>query len=134
MDEKRFWFLMAMTNIPSSDVVRHDSGVVGDGEVSILVGLGLGLQEDGKLTQGGLQLLLEDGPDAHGLLEHDDGSSQVHAKVNHDPVNSFLHILLLLRNEHVVVEELLKFLIDKVDGDLLEAVVFKDLKTSDVED
>ena len=37
-------------------------------------------------------------------------------------------------NSHVVVEELLKFLIDKVDGDLLEAVVFKDLKTSDVED
>ena len=37
-------------------------------------------------------------------------------------------------NSHVVVEELLKFLIDKVDGDLLEAIVFKDLKTSDVED
>ena len=34
----------------------------------------------------------------------------------------------------MVIEELLKFLIDKVDGDLLEAVVFKDLETSDVED
>ena len=33
-----------------------------------------------------------------------------------------------------MVEELLKLLVDKVDGDLLEAVVFKDLKTSNVED
>ena len=34
---------------------------------------------------------------------------------------------------HVVVEELLKLLVDKVDGDLLEAVVLEDLKTSNVE-
>ena len=33
---------------------------------------------------------------------------------------------------HVVVEELLKLLIDKVDGDLLEAIVLKDLKTGNV--
>ena len=33
---------------------------------------------------------------------------------------------------HVVVEELLKLLVDKVDGDLLEAIVLKDLKTGDV--
>merc|ERR1712001_426094 len=132
---------------PSRDVVRHDSSVVGDSEVSILVGLGLGLQEDRQLTQGGLQLLLkglvsglgeeglllEDGPDAHGLLKHDDGSSQVHAEVHHDPVNTLPHVLLLLHNKHVVVEELLKLLVDKVDGDLLEAVVLKDLETSDVE-
>ena len=42
--------------------------------------------------------------------------------------------MLLSNDSHVVVEELLQLLIDKVDGDLLEAVVFKDLKTSDVED
>merc|ERR1711971_1309600 len=132
---------------PSCDVVGHDSGVVGDGEVSILVGLGLGLQEDGKLAQGGLQLLLkglvsglgeerlllEDGPDAHGLLKHDDGGSEVHSKVDHLPVNALLHVFLLLHNEHVVVEELLQLLIDKVDGDLLKAVVLKDLKTGNVE-
>ena len=33
---------------------------------------------------------------------------------------------------HVVVEELLQLLVDKVDGDLLEAVVLKDLETGDV--
>merc|ERR550519_2229927 len=131
---------------PSSDVVGHDSSVVGDGEVGVLVGLGLGLQEDGKLTQGGLEfflerlvgrlweerLLLEDGPDAHGLLKHDDGSSQVHAEVHHDPVNTFLHILLLFNNEHVVVKELLELLVHKIDGDLFESVVLKDLKSGNI--
>ena len=32
-----------------------------------------------------------------------------------------------------MVEELLKLLVDKVDGDLLEAVVLKDLETGNVE-
>ena len=32
-----------------------------------------------------------------------------------------------------MVEELLEFLVDKVDGDLLEAVVFEDLEAGDVE-
>ena len=32
----------------------------------------------------------------------------------------------------MVVEELLKFFVDKVNGDLLEAVVLKDLKSSNV--
>ena len=35
---------------------------------------------------------------------------------------------------HVVVEVLLQLLVDKVDGDLLKAVVFKDLEPGDVED
>merc|ERR1719204_909140 len=131
---------------PSSDVVGHDASVVGDGKVGVLVGLGLGLQEDGQLAKGGLEffleglvgslgeegLLLQDGPDAHGLLKHDDGSSQVHAEVNHDPVNALAHVFLLLNDEHVVVEELLKFLVHKVDGDLLEAVVLEDLEAGNV--
>merc|ERR550532_477632 len=133
---------------PVGHVIVHDSGVVGDGEVSVLVGLGGGLQEDGKFAQGSLQLLLEglvsslgeerllleDGPETHGLLEHDDGSLQVHAEVHHDPVNALLDVLLLLHHEHVVVEELLQLLVDEVDGDLLEAVVLEDLETSDIED
>ena len=98
---------------PVGHVVGHNSGVVRDGKVGVLVGLRLGLQEDGELAQRGLQLLLkglvsglgeqglllEDGPDAHGLLKHDDGSGQVHAKVNHLPVDAFLDILLLLDDE-----------------------------------
>ena len=98
---------------PSSDVVGHNTGVVRDGEVGVLVSLGLGLQENWQFAKGCLELLLErlvsglgeeglllqDGPDAHGLLKHDDGGSQVHAEVDHDPVNAFLHIFLLLSDE-----------------------------------
>merc|ERR1719323_1571537 len=133
---------------PSGDIVGHNTSVVRDGKVSILVSLGLGLQEDGKLTKRSLQLLLKglvsslgeerlllkDGPDTHGLLKHDDGSGKVHTEVHHLPVNTFIDILLLLHNEHVVVEELLELLIDKVDGNLLKAIVFKDLKTSNIQD
>merc|ERR1712012_1052831 len=132
---------------PVGDVVGHDAGVVGDGKVGVLVGLGLGLQEDGQLAKGGLQLLLkglvsglgeeglllQDGPDAHGLLKHYDGSSQVHAEIDHDPVNSLTYVLLLLDDKHVVVEELLQLLVDKVDGDLLEAVVLEDLEAGNIE-
>ena len=46
---------------------------------------------------------------------------------------TFLDILLLLNNKHVVVEELLQLLVDKVDRDLLEAVVLEDLKAGNVE-
>merc|ERR1719204_1498370 len=127
---------------PSSDVVGHDTGVVRDGKVGVLVSLGLGLQEDGKLAKGCLEfflegligglgeegLLLQDSPDAHGLLKHDDGGSQVHAEVDHDPVNALANVFLLLNDEHVVVEELLELLVHKVDGDLLEAVVLEDLE------
>merc|ERR1712048_912735 len=107
----------------------------------------MGLQEHWQLAQGSLQLLLkglvsglgeerlllEDGPETHGLLKHDDSSLQVHAEVHHDPVDAFLDILLLLHHEHVMVEELLQLLVDEVDGDLLEAVVLENLETSDIE-
>jgi len=115
--------------------------------VGVLVSLRLRLQENRQFSEGGLQLLFKglvsglgekrllfkDGPDTHGLLKHDDGSSKVHAEIDHFPVNAFLDILLLLNNKHVMVEELLELLVDKVDGDLLESVVLKDLKSSDVE-
>merc|ERR1719150_1134942 len=132
---------------PASDVVGHNTSVVRDGKVSILVSLGLGLQEDRQLAKGSLQLLLKglvsslreerlllkNGPDTHGLLKHDDGSGKIHTKVHHLPVNTLLDVLLLLHNEHVVVEELLQLLVDKVDGDLLKAVVLENLKTGNIE-
>ena len=81
--------------------------------MGVLVRLRLRLQEDRQLAKGGLQLLLkglvgglgeerlllEDCPDAHGLLEHDDGGGQVHSEIDHHPVDAFLHVLLLLNNK-----------------------------------
>ena len=111
---------------PAGDIVGHDTSVVGDSEVSILVNLGLRLQEDREFAQGSLQLLLkgfvgslgekgfffQNGPDTHGLLKHDDSSSQIHAKVHHLPINAFLDILFLFNNKHV------ELLIDKINGTL----------------
>merc|ERR1712061_540068 len=131
---------------PASHVVADNTGVVRDAKVSVLVSLGGGLQEHKQLAEGSLQLLLKrlvsglgeerlllkNGPDTHGLLKHDDGSLQVHTEVHHDPVNTLLDVFLLLHNEHVVVEELLELLVDKVDGNLLEAIVLKNFKSGNV--
>ena len=50
---------------------------------------------------------------------------QVHTKVNESPFNALFLILFLLQHKHVVVEELLQFLVGKVDAELLESVVLK---------
>merc|ERR550539_2320431 len=92
---------------PGCDIVVDNTSIMGDTKVSILVSLGGRLQEDGELAKRSLQLLLkglvsglgekrlllENGPKTHRLLKHDDSSLQVHAEVNHDPVNAFLDVL-----------------------------------------
>ena len=51
-------------------------------------------------------LLLEDGQDAHRLLEELEAGGQVHPEVASHPDDAFAHVLLLLQDEHSVVEEL----------------------------
>merc|ERR1719410_1446144 len=118
---------------PASHVVVDNTGVVRDAKVSIFVSLGGGLQEHRQLAKRGIQLLLKNGPDTHGLLKHDDGSGKIHTKVHHDPVNALLDIFFLLHNKHVVVEELLQLLVDKVDGNLLKTVVLENLEAGNIE-
>merc|ERR1719334_580503 len=132
---------------PSSHIIRYNSSIVGNSKVSILVCLGLRLQEDGKFSKRCLQLFLKrlissfgeerlffkNSPKSHGFLKHDDSSLQVHAKIYHLPVNTFLDIFFLLNNKHVVIEKLLELFIDKVDRDLFKTIVFKDLKTSNIQ-
>ena len=43
-----------------------------------------------------LRLLLYNGRDTHGFLQHDDADLQVHAEVHHDPVDALRDLLLLL--------------------------------------
>merc|ERR1712073_284192 len=134
---------------PSSQVVRHGGGVVDDSKVRIRVRPGVGLGEVGPLAQqvlmelgteglvsglGEERLLLKDGKEAHGLLEHVNARLQVHAEVHVGPVEALLDIFLLLEGEHVLVEELLELLVDVVDTDLLEAVVVEDLETGNIQD
>ena len=56
------------------------------------------------------------------LLNQLNAGSQVHTKVNELPDNTLLLVFLLLQDEHVMVEELLQFLIGEVDAQLLHAV------------
>jgi len=60
------------------------------------------------------------------LLNQINASLQVQAKVNEDPFDAFLLVFFLLQDKHVVVEELLQFLIGEVDAQLLKAVVLQE--------
>ena len=120
-------------------LIPHRSSVVIHLEMGLKTGLfGLGFAKLWRLAhmvlielcQEGLvaslwehALLLKDGEDTHGLLNQIDTGLQVHTEVNESPVNAFLLVLLLLKNEHVVVEELLQTLVGVVDAQLLECVV-----------
>merc|ERR1719412_306673 len=132
---------------PSGQVVRDSGGVVDDGKVRIRVRAGVGLSEVGPLAQqvlvelgaeglvsglGEERILLKDGKEAHGLLKHVNARLQVHSEVHVGPIKTLPDVFLLLKGEHVLVEELLQLLVDVVDTDLLETVVIKDLKAGNV--
>lgn len=57
------------------------------------------------------------------LLNKLNAGSQIHTEVNELPDNTLLLVLFLLQDEHVVVKELLQFLIGEVNAQLLHAVV-----------
>lgn len=67
------------------------------------------------------------------LFNEVDGSLQVQAEIDELPVDAFLAVLLLLQDEHVVVEELLQTLVSVVDAQLLKGVHREDLKASNVQ-
>merc|ERR1719367_794120 len=135
---------------PSGQVVGDSGGIMDNTKVSIgVTHLGVGLAEVGLLAEqvveqlgseglisglGEERLLFKDGQQAHGLLKHVNARLQVHTKVAVGPVQAFLNIFLLLKGEHVLVEELLELLVDVVDTDLLKGVEFENLKTSNIQD
>ena len=61
------------------------------------------------------------------LFDEVDAGLQVHAEVDEGPDDPFSLVLLLLHNEHVVVEELLQLLVGEVDAKLLEAVELENM-------
>lgn len=56
------------------------------------------------------------------LLYQFDTSGQIHAEVNKHPFDAFFLVLLLFKYEHMMIEELLQFLVGEVDAELLKAV------------
>ena len=59
------------------------------------------------------------------LLNESNASLEIHAEVNELPDDAFLLVLLLLEDEHVMVEELLQTLVGVVDAQLFERVVLQ---------
>ena len=51
-----------------------------------------------------------DGWETYRSFKHINALLKIHAKVHHCPINTLLHVLLLLQHKHVMVEELLQFL------------------------
>jgi hypothetical protein len=51
---------------------------------------------------------------------------QIHAKVNEGPLDSLSLVFFLFQHKHVMVEELLKFLVGEVDTQLLETVELRE--------
>ena len=64
------------------------------------------------------------------LLNECNTSFEIHAEVNELPDDAFLLVLLLLEDEHVMVEELLQTLVGVVDAKLLERVVLQTTHTA----
>lgn len=58
---------------------------------------------------------------------------EVKTKINKIPFNALLLVFLLFQHKHVMVKELLKFLISVVDTQLLKRVVLENLKTSNIQ-
>lgn len=56
------------------------------------------------------------------LLDKLNTSCKIEAKVNEDPLDTFTGVFFLFQDEHVVIEELLKFLVCEVDTQLLKAI------------
>lgn len=50
---------------------------------------------------------------------------KIHAKVNESPFDAFALVFFLLQHEHMVVKELLEFLIGEINAELFKTVVLQ---------
>ena len=53
-------------------------------------------------------------------------------KVDELPFNLFPGILFLLKNKHMMIEELLQLFVGIIDAELFETVFFEDLKSGNI--
>jgi len=79
------------------------------------------------------RLLLKDCKECHWFFKHVNALLKIHSEVNISPVKTFLYVFLLLKGEHVLVEKLLKLLINIVDADLLKPVIVKNFKSCNIQ-
>lgn len=56
------------------------------------------------------------------LLDQINGLLKIHAEVNECPLNALTLVFFLFEYEHMLIEELLQFLVGEVDAELLKTV------------
>ena len=54
-------------------------------------------------------------------------------EIDHNPLDTFTLVLFLLKDKHVVIEELLETLVGVVDAKLLESVEVENFETGNIE-
>lgn len=77
-------------------------------------------------------LFIQDRDDTQRLLNQLNAGLQIETKIDESPLDAFTLVFFLLQHEHVVVEELLKTLIDEVDPQLLKTVQIEDLESGNI--
>jgi hypothetical protein len=142
------WILVLFE--PVGDVVANSTGVMVEFEinVSLTLGFGGGFTEVLVFTHvGQVQLVLvgfvggfwehtfffKSGQDSEWFFDQLDASSEIHTEIDGLPEDTFFLVFFLFNNEHMVVEELLKFLVGEVDAQLFESVETEDFETGDIE-
>jgi len=134
---------------PINDVVSNSTSVVVDFEMglefALLLNLANGLGLAKMLLEelvfvshisglGNNALFFKKGHDTERLLNQLDSSLEIHTEIDKGPFDTFTLVFFLLKDEHVVVEELLESLVGVVDAKLLESVELENFETSDIED
>mmetsp|Transcript_275 Transcript_275/g.698 ORF Transcript_275/g.698 Transcript_275/m.698 type:complete len:595 (+) Transcript_275:1056-2840(+) len=137
---------IAVLEEPALNLVHHLASVVPHGKVALHPQVGRLVRLDALLVLvvlleqrlvGGCRedgLLVQDGEQTAFTRDAVDGGLQVQPKVDEGPLDPFALVLLLLEHKHPAVEQLLQLLVCKVDEQLLERVLLKDLKAGNVED
>jgi hypothetical protein len=142
------WILVLFQ--PVGNVVTNATGVMVEFEIDVSLTLGFsgGFTEVLVFTHmGQVQFILvgfvggfwehtfffKSGQDTHWLFDQFDASSEIHTEIDSLPENTFLFVFFLFKDEHMVVEKLLKFLVGEVDAQLFEGVETENFETGDIE-
>jgi hypothetical protein len=59
------------------------------------------------------------------FFNHLNTLNEIHTEIDEGPNDTFFLVFFLFQDEHVMVKELLQFLIGEVDANLFETVVLK---------
>jgi hypothetical protein len=78
-------------------------------------------------------LFFKSGQDSEWFFDQLDASSEIHTEIDGLPEDTFLLVFFLFKDEHMMVEKLLKFLVGEVDAQLFEGVETENFETGNIQ-